>query len=66
MADNTLSEYELLRLRNIKRNHEFLKSLGKYLRIRCFPIHSPKNCPIDDPFCQNYLGFYFVAFLDGL
>ena len=28
--ENSLSEYELLRLRNIKRNHEFLKSLGKF------------------------------------
>ena len=26
----SLSEYELLRLRNIKRNHEFMKSLGEY------------------------------------
>ena len=29
--ENSLSEYELLRLRNIKRNHEFLKSLGKFV-----------------------------------
>ena len=29
----TFSEYELLRLRNIKRNHEFMKSLGK---LKCF------------------------------
>ena len=27
---NSLSEYQLLRLRNIERNHEFLKSLGEY------------------------------------
>ena len=26
----SLSEYELLRLKNIKRNHEFMKSLGEY------------------------------------
>ena len=30
-----LSEYELMRLRNIKRNHEFLKSLGEYFKIIC-------------------------------
>ena len=35
MADNSLSEYELLRLRNIKRNHEFMKSLGRYFNLHC-------------------------------
>ena len=47
----TFSEYELLRLRNIKRNHEFMKSLGKlkcfmYSDVRpylLFVFHSSKN-----------------------
>ena len=34
--ENSLSEYELLRLRNIKRNHEFLKSLGEYSKKLIF------------------------------
>ena len=29
IMDNSLSEYELLRLRNIKTKHEFMKSLGE-------------------------------------
>ena len=31
--ESSLSEYELLRLRNIKRNHEFMKSLGKFKEV---------------------------------
>ena len=36
--ENSLSEYELLRLRNIKRNHEFLKSLGEYAKKKLIII----------------------------
>ncbi|XP_078361042.1 histone-lysine N-methyltransferase PRDM9-like [Oculina patagonica] len=37
----TLSEYELLRLRNIKRNHEFMKSLG--LPVPAIPAGLPSR-----------------------
>ncbi|CAH3196558.1 unnamed protein product, partial [Porites evermanni] len=39
--ENSLSEYELLRLRNIKRNHEFLKSLG--LPVPAVPAGLPSR-----------------------
>ena len=39
-----LSEYELLRLRNIKRNHEFMKSIGKCFVLIERSMNRPYYC----------------------
>ena len=56
--ENSLSEYELLRLRNIERNHEFLKSLGEYSKKLIFTRFTCRRPRQEKGLIINFTEYY--------